>query len=47
MPVFNSNIAEDNLEKQNILFQWLSILVPGTLSIEALNTVEVARQLLL
>ena len=44
MPAFTASIAD--LDTHNILFQWMSIVLPNTLSIELLNTVALARTLL-
>lgn len=35
-----------NFEAHNVLFQWISILMPSTLGVEALNSVELAKELL-
>lgn len=44
-----SNITETNdvsFAAHNVLFQWISILMPSTLGVEALNSVELAAGLL-
>ena len=45
MPAFVCGAASG--AAKHVLFQWVSILLPSTLRIEAFNSVELARRLVL